>query len=478
MTSRKSTPRRRFNIFAVTVLFFSLIQMPQTKAAEFNFQSLSELQGKKFTLGDTLRIESEFCWNNKKQSTRYPRLIEAKFNGKWTGIGQSRFQKLPTRCTDSKYPFMKIYTWKVDRLGTINLRNREKNPFVVASLEVYAPGSKPITTSSSDIQFLYSTGACRNELGFARYDELGKLLERKTILKSISNVQLVTQDYDNGVLLFSTYDCDSGQTKLYKLGITNRSLRPSELLSLPKGSFLIDAAWDVATDTPIALISLNAASEYVVITADYSKSLLWSSVEQGWARDGIFPQALLSSTGKEFTVFGNNLAKGGWTSAQVNFGASRVGQSTQYFGNGEFIDIAHGMLNMPYAIALDTGVYLCRDFPTGGIARPLIPRESSQDCTLVDSSRINWRGSLAFSYIKSMNKNSSRSDQVLINPSKASGYAFSNGPIFGEWGEIKINRTLKLNTYEYLGLTRTFEISFNIADVSQALKLEEGYFSD
>ena len=340
---------------------------------------------------------------------------------------------------------------------------------------IKASGLTPISTSTSDIQFLYSTGACRNEIGFARYDESGKLLGRKTIIKAESNVQLKTQDYDNGVLLFSTFNCDTNETKLLKLGITNKSLNPSEILSLPKGNFLLDAAWDVATDTPIALLSLNSPSEYVVITADYSKTLLWSATEQGWTRDGIYPQALLSSTGREFTIFGNNLSKGGWTSAQVNFGSSRYGRSTQYFGNGKFIDITHGMLDMPYAIALDSGVYLCRDFPTSGIARTTPAREDSQDCTLVDSSRVNWNGSLAFSYIKSSSKNST--SQILINPQRGSGYAFPNGPIFGEWGQIKVTKTLKFNTYEFIGLTRTFEVSFNIANVSPSLKLKDGYFS-
>jgi len=472
-SSRKTT--KIFAGFIAFTLFLLISEASPSFGADTEFQSLSGLQGKNFVLGDTVKIESEFCWNSNKQNPKYPRLIEARINGKWVGIGKSNFIKLPARCTDEQFPFMKVYTWKIDRLGSVNLRNREKTPFVLADISVFAPGLAPVPTSTSDVQFLYSTGACRNEIGFARFDDLGKLLMRKAIVKSDSNVQLVTQDYDNGVLLFSTFNCDTNETKLYKLGVSNKSLRPSEILSLPKGSFLIDAAWDVATDTPIALLSLSSSSEYVVITADYSKSLLWSSTEQGWSRDGIYPQALLSSTGSEFTVFGNNLSKGGWTSAQVNFGSSRSGRSTQYFGNGEFIDIAHGMLNMPYAIALDSGVYLCRDFPTSGLSRTMLPRESSQDCTLVDSGRVNWRGSLAFSYVKSASKNST--SQILINPQKGSGYAFPNGPIFGEWNQIRLTKTLRLNTYEFIGLTRTFEVSYNIADVAPSLKLKDGYFS-
>jgi hypothetical protein len=105
----------------------------------------------------------------------------------------------------------------------------------------------------------------------------------------------------------------------------------------------------------------------------------------------------------------------------------------------------------------------------------MVPRENSQDCTLVDSSRVNWRGSLAFSYVKSGGKNSS--SQILINPQKGAGYAFPNGPIFGEWGQIRVAKTIKFNTFEFIGLTRTFEISYNIADVAPSLKVNDGYFS-
>jgi hypothetical protein len=305
-------------------------------------------------------------------------------------------------------------------------------------------------------------------------DETGKILSKKVILKTSQNIQLIPEAYESGQLLFSTYNCGNSEYALYNLNVGQASFLPSELLKFPKGTMIIDAKWDVATDTPLALVSYGA-TEYVVMTANISKSILWSSTAQGWGQKGIYPSILISSTGREFTVFGDNLSSGGWTSTQVNFGVSTRGSETQYKGAGKLIDVVKSWMDAPYAIGLDSGIYLCSDFPTKSSFNTVKSIETSEFCTKISTSRPYSRGSLGFSLISSGSTNSS--DEILINSNYGKGFSYKKPSLFGTGSKIQEFKEISLTSVYYTYIVGSFELSFNIGDTAPSLTLQEGFFS-
>ena len=337
------------------------------------------------------------------------------------------------------------------------------------------PITKPATKLSiSDIQFFYSTGGCQNELGFIRMNETGQILSKKVIASTEQNIQLVPEDYDSGQLLFSTFNCGNSESALYKINVGQKSYMPSQLLKFPDGIQVINAQWDVATDTPLALLSYKAR-EYVVISADLSQQILWSSTAQGWAQKGIYPKLFIASTGREFTIFGTKGLSSGWTSAQVNFGFSTKGSETNYRGEGNLIDVAKGMMDGPYAVALDTGLFLCSDFPSKNSLVTLGGIETNQYCNRISSSAPRSVGALAFSLVSSKTKGDS--NELLINSASSKGFSFKSPGIFGTGPKITDFKEVQLNNTYFTYVVSSFELSFNIGDTSPSVTLEDGFFT-
>lgn len=335
---------------------------------------------------------------------------------------------------------------------------------------------KPIVKlKSSDIQFFYATGGCRNEMGFLRMDETGKVLSKKVVIKTNLNIQVTPEAYESGQLLFSTYNCGNSEMALYNLNVGQNSYRPSEILKFQKGTMIIDAKWDVATDTPLALVSYGA-KEFVVMTANVSQSTLWSSTAQGWGQKGIYPKILISSTGREFTVFGDNLDSGGWTSTQVNFGVSTRGSETQYKGAGKLVDVVQSWMGSPYAVGLDSGIYLCSDYPTKSSLKTFANIESSEFCNRVSASSPYSRGSMAFSLISNGTTNSS--NEILIDSNYGRGFTYKALGIFSSGEKIREVKEVSLRGVYYTFVVGSFEISFNIGDTAPTLNLQEGYFTN
>jgi hypothetical protein len=249
---------------------------------------------------------------------------------------------------------------------------------------------------------------------------------------------------------------------------------PSELLKFADGIQVINAQWDVATNTPLALLSYKAR-EYVVVAADLSQQVLWSSTAQGWAQKDIYPKLFIASTGKEFTIFGTKGVSSGWTSTQVNFGFSTRGSETNYRGAGNLIDVAKGMMDGPYAVALDTGLFLCSDFPSKSGLGTLGSIETNQYCNRVSTSVPYSVGSLAFSLVSS--KTEGNSNDLLINSASGKGYSFKSSGIFGTGPKITDFREIQLSNSYFTYVVSSFELSFNIGDTSPSVILQDGYFS-
>ena len=356
----------------------------------------------------------------------------------------------------------KTLVWSKGQLVTKNSQKKTPIPLPIIELK------------SSDIQFFYSTGGCKNELGFIRMNDTGQILSKKVIVSTRQNIQLVPEDYDSGQLLFSSFNCGNSESALYKINVGQKSYMPSELLKFADGIQVINAQWDVATDTPLALLSLKA-KEYVVVAADLSQQILWSSNAQGWVQKGIYPKLFIASTGKEFTIFGTNGLSSGWTSTQVNFGYSTIGAETNYRGAGNLIDVAKGMMDGPYAVAIDTGLLLCSDFPSKSGPDALGSIETNKYCNRISSSVPYSVGSLAFSLVSSKTEGSS--NELLINSASGRGYSFKSSGIFGTGPKITDFREVQLNKAYFTYVVSSFELSFNIGDTSPSVTFHDGFFS-
>lgn len=356
----------------------------------------------------------------------------------------------------------KTYTCKQSNGKLIWKLNKKKSNSSSASST-----AKVIKVSDSDTQLFYTTSGCKNEIVYVRFNEQNQIISKKTIVKIASNVQLIPHDYNDGQLLFSTYNCSTQSNSLYTLDIKRKSSLPIEIIRNPKENQIVNAQWDVATDTPLALVSLNNLSEYVVITGNAQKQVLWSSVRQGWGSSGgntkVYPAKFIAHTGREFVVFGN--AYPGWTSVKVNYSRSLIGTETEFRGTGTINDVAKGWLDGPYGVALNEVTLICSISPFVGMGSAENNLENSKFCSKVSNLSAPFPGRLAFGLTKPPTSRSI--SQILIDAHNRIGFSLTPSVAF-HLGQIRIRNV------DFLPATRVIsatEISFNIGEIAPSIIL-------
>ena len=346
------------------------------------------------------------------------------------------------------------------------------------------PISSPAAITSSDIQFIYGTAtSCGNEIGYARFNSIGKLLARQTIVKANQDYVVEPQDYYGDELLFITRDCGgttSGKkSELWSLNLGNKSSKPKKLYSLTingtRDGFLIGSKWDPASGK--ALIFTWISGDQKIMTAESNPLVIWSASKQGWLASNQWASDFDASTGYNLNVFGGSTSN--WKSIYVDWRTQiegigtivprQYGSPAQFTGKGVLTQVSKGILGMPYAFAID-GLYVCVDFPT--TYGSIVDVSNNDRCTRV----AGYQTSIAFTFYADPEWSNA---QAIISAKDMKAYAFKSGPIFGTWSPIDRFKTIDLSAMYGFGvvtdLVSAFETSFNIAVTSPTLNYS-GYF--
>ena len=139
------------------------------------------------------------------------------------------------------------------------------------------------------------------------------------------------------------------------------------------------------------------------------------------------------------------------------------------------IDVAKAMMDGPFAVALDTGLFLCSDFPSKNGLGTLGSIETNQYCNRISTSVPYSVGSLAFSLVSS--KTEGNSNDLLINSASGKGFSFKSSGIFGTGSKITDFKEIQLSNAYFTYVVSSFELSFNIGDTSPSVILQDGFFS-
>ena len=337
--------------------------------------------------------------------------------------------------------------------------------------KVANPNPSPIATKVStpaiaegDDQFFYGTYGCKNKLMFVRYNRKGEVLRQNQIIAAIENYQLIPKFYLQGTLLFKTFDCTTNMESLYTMDISNTNTQP-QLIYGPTSNTIMDATIDVASKTPLILISSNGS--YQVVTGGLLSNLIWSSS----STPGFSPNTILTQTGYQFLVFGNY----GCCGTRKGFGGYLVDikqKYTQEFAytpnlyllNGHSVK-AGGGWNNPLAFSTEAGVYLC-----GSPGQYPLNIQTDTRCGLVTSKSLNGM-SMAISYGPNNSYDLIAGDSIYNYPFSSSFLSYSEKPIitrtFQNLGSLIFN-----NDY-----VSTFEITSDLGSMSKSWNYYGTYFA-
>lgn len=246
----------------------------------------------------------------------------------------------------------------------------------------------------TDDQYFYGTYGCHNKIMFVRYNKAGKILRNNVIVSTTGNYQLIPKSYENGNLLFETFDCAANTQKIYLLDLKDSSSQPVVEFSGTLFISVVDATIDVASETPLILL-LNRASGFQVVSGGVVNNLLWTTP----FGNGFSPKKIISQSGYQFFIFGNYTGLD--PVRPTGFGGILV-DPRQGFTNLEVysptltlsdfsIGVVRAFDNFPLAFNTTSGTYVC-----GQWAKSPLDPVTDGNCTEVGPTIDN--APLAFSF--------------------------------------------------------------------------------
>lgn len=152
---------------------------------------------------------------------------------------------------------------------------------------------------------IYGTYGCANEIRIQGFDISGSPLDRRTIVRSTGNVQLIPYDASQNpnVFLYGAFDCEAKSYRLYSQAL---GIRPEAQLIAAYGPevLLLGATWDKARNAPVVLLRAGGVHS-IQMLRDGRWDELWS---RHWRDLGdYFLNGIQSRTGREFLLWGNTL---------------------------------------------------------------------------------------------------------------------------------------------------------------------------
>lgn len=253
-------------------------------------------------------------------------------------------------------------------------------PTTTTTAQPTTTSTRPATTTTtapklSSTQFFVTTGGCKNEIEYIRFDATGHMAQRKTVVKAAGNVQLASRSERDDRLLFSAFNCDTQKNALYEIGIGNPKATPR---LIAENLNLIDADYDYKSDAILVLTSgLSPAEDYTVMSIDRAslqRTVRWQR-PTAWRSPFVAPARLRALTGGEMMIAADGSGK--FIVAQVTESGST---STVATGDGEITSFDLSILHERVALAIDGAshdLYLCTYDAVSGTAAPIA---TSPDC--------------------------------------------------------------------------------------------------
>jgi hypothetical protein len=118
--------------------------MNSANAENRSLGDVSEIGEEIFFLGDIVQIQGSWCYPTKKPTNKAAKQkLQIYLGTSWRNVGSIKFVKSPSIC-QSKTPYLQVFEWEVDQLGTIvdgrgslRLRDPSSKPSKYASVYVF-----------------------------------------------------------------------------------------------------------------------------------------------------------------------------------------------------------------------------------------------------------------------------------------------------------------------------------------------------
>ena len=171
-----------FRILGVLVVTTLCVSFPnQTASAQSrSLGDVSQISNEIFHLGDIVKIQGSWCYATKKPSDRTAKQrLQIYIGTSWRSVGSIKFINSPSVCT-GKNPYLQIFKWEVDQLGTINdgrgslrLRDPSSRPSKYASVYVFDSTSSAERWNRNRDAYIGQMMMCL--LGDGQWDESRKI---------------------------------------------------------------------------------------------------------------------------------------------------------------------------------------------------------------------------------------------------------------------------------------------------------------
>ena len=170
-----------------------------------------------------------------------------------------------------------------------------------------ANAKEPKNYDWTNIQVITSTSGCGNSVDASRYNAKGKLLGTRTLIKPTPGIQVTPQDFErqNSArnFLFTTYDCNSKQRKIYEWNLRAKNSSPNLMYTSSPGESIVDVAYDRASDNPVFIRWGEAFGDKSVdmLLRSGGATRIWDA---SLSTDYFTPLALRTDTGGELGIVG------------------------------------------------------------------------------------------------------------------------------------------------------------------------------
>lgn len=216
--------------------------------------------------------------------------------------------------------------------------------------------------AAGDVQVVVHGDGCGDPLVADALSEQGKLLSSRPIVRGKRDIAMeaYATDPDGKRLIFSTYNCTTKAHALYTQPLAAKPTA-TQLLSLPVGSWLLDATWDVARRAPAVLYRDANFTYYLQVFSAGSWVTLWTGTRASMG--GYFLEGIEGQSGREYLLFGDNFND--WQIWRVS-GEGRVW--SEMTGPGELTNVEGDAFGAVNAITGRDGSWICDGFAKGKIS--------------------------------------------------------------------------------------------------------------
>lgn len=172
---------------------------------------------------------------------------------------------------------------------------------------ITANATSPTAEAASYVDAVLYGSGCGKPLEVMAISKQGTQLGKRTLVNGKRDVAFEAHgtSSDNKRFIFSTYNCTTKAHALYMQSVTPRPTA-RQILTLPPGWWLLDAAWDVVRNAPAVLFRDPDFNYSLQVLTGSTWTTLWTGSD---TTVGAYLSGIEGQTGREYLVYGDNLGK-------------------------------------------------------------------------------------------------------------------------------------------------------------------------